>query len=102
VGSRLGLVPVDVGVAKLKAELPVEPVGRDPGGPGGQVEQGGGLVAGDPGQALGVEWCCGLGELGQETSGSFDESVGDLVDRLDLHAHTQTVPDRVVSSAPRA
>jgi hypothetical protein len=35
---RLGLVSVDVGVAKLEAELLVEPVGRDPGGPGGQVD----------------------------------------------------------------
>jgi hypothetical protein len=34
----LGLVPVDVGVAKLEAELLVEPVGRDPGSPGGQVD----------------------------------------------------------------
>jgi Transposase DDE domain len=32
VGSRLRLVPVDVGIAKLEAELLVEPVGRDPGG----------------------------------------------------------------------
>src|SRR5829696_3074799 len=163
VGSRLGLVPVDVGVAKLEAELLVEPVGRDPGGPGGQVdapsplrlrlvdsrhgqrgadalaagvlvdndifdpcpqpggeregdqgqhadddvlaasdEQGGGLVTGDPGQALGVEWGCGLGELGQEASGSVDELVGDLMDRLDLHAHARTVSDRVGNSAPRA
>jgi hypothetical protein len=35
---RLWLIPVDVGVTKPEAELLVEPVGRDPGGPGGQVD----------------------------------------------------------------
>ena len=59
-------------------------------------------MADDPGQAVGVERRCGPGELGEEPSGDVDELVGDLVDCFDLHAHARTVPDRVVSSAPRA
>jgi hypothetical protein len=65
-------------------------------------EEGGGLVAGDPRQVIGAERNCGAGKLGQEAACGVGELVGDLLDRLDLHAHARTVPDRLVSSAPRA
>jgi hypothetical protein len=41
-------------------------------------------------------------EAGQEAACGVDELLGGLLDRLDLHAHARTVPDRVASPAPRA
>ena len=46
-------------------------------------EEGDGLVADDPGQAVGVERRCGPGELEEEPSGGVDQLVGDLVDCFD-------------------
>jgi hypothetical protein len=43
-GSRLlGPIPVEVGIAEPEAELLVEPIGRDPRGPRGQVDAPGAL-----------------------------------------------------------